>query len=61
MRRSQLPLLGSNQDSPDPESATPGAQLQHHVVDSEGKRASVPDFPHFNAGICREKQTHNQT
>jgi hypothetical protein len=57
----KLPLLGSNHDSPDPESDKTGPQFQPNIVDSEGERASVPDLPRYDAGFCREKQTHKQT
>jgi hypothetical protein len=54
-------FIASPNDSPDPESDKTGPQFQPNIVDSEGERASVPDFPRYDAGFCREKQTHKQT
>jgi hypothetical protein len=56
MRRFQLPLLGSNQDSPDPESVPPGLRFRPSCPETVTYRASVPAFLPQNAGFCPEKR-----
>jgi hypothetical protein len=50
----QLPLLGSNQDSPDPESVPPGQRFRSTCPVASTFRASVPASTPKNARFCPE-------
>ena len=52
---SALPLLGSNQDSPDPESVPLGQRFRSNCPETVTYRASVPASVPQNARFCPEK------
>ena len=51
-----LPLLGSNRDSPDPESVPRGQRFRSTCPETVTSRASVPASPPQNARFCPEKR-----
>ena len=51
----ELPFLGSNQDSPDPESVPPGQRFRSTCPETVTYRASVPASLPRNARFCPEK------
>ena len=51
----ELSLLGSNQDSPDPESVPLGQRFRSSCSDTVTYRASVPASLPQNARLCPEK------
>ena len=53
--RASLPLLGSNQDSPDPESVPLGQRFRSSCPETVTYRASVPASLPQNARFCPEK------
>jgi hypothetical protein len=53
--RASLPLLDSNQDSPDPESVPPGQRFRSSCPETATYRASVPASLPQNARFCPEK------
>jgi hypothetical protein len=53
MRRFQLPLLGSNQDSPDPEGPQYPPELQQLATISASSCHPMLEFAGFHVGICR--------
>ena len=57
----KLPLLGSNQDSPDPEGDPATNQPQHSVGFHSRTRASVPEFSSTKSRLCRDKLHQNRT
>ena len=54
----QLPLLGSNQDSPDPEGPTYAPKLQQLAAIYASSCHPMLEFAGFDAGLCRTLLTH---
>jgi hypothetical protein len=54
-RTFELPLLGSNQDSPGPESVPPGQRFRSTCPETVTSRASVPASLPQHARFCPEK------
>jgi hypothetical protein len=53
MRRLELPLLGSNQDSPDPEGPTVTPKFRQLADLYASSCHPMPEFVGFHAGLCR--------